>query len=152
MPGIQASDYLADADLVLTSTGLILNRGTQATLCNASSKKTACKSTYGWTFSSAAAGWTMNGSTGVEATYYVQGPATLSSSPGTSAKPMRMGVIATGSITITGSPKLAPEASSGVLFVTGGDLKFGGNLDQSLSVEGRILVHGSRWPSRPTPG
>lgn len=140
VPNIQASNYLAEADLVLTSTGLVQNRATGATVCNASVTKTACKTSYGWQFTSAAAGWTMNNATGTEATYYVQGPAILSASPGSTATPFRMGIIATGSITVTGSPKLAAEAASGLLFVTDGDLKISQNMDQSMSTEARILV------------
>lgn len=140
VPNVQASDYLTEADLVLTSTGLVQNRATGATVCNASSTKTACKATYGWQFTSASAGWTMNSATGTAATYYVQGPAIVSASPGSVAAPMRMGIIATGSITVSGSPKLAAEAASGLLFVTNGDLRITGNLNQSISTEARILV------------
>lgn len=141
VPNISASDYRTEpslVDLVLTSTGLIKNAA-GATVCTASTKKTNCKSSYGWQFSSASAGWTMNNSTGVAATYYVEGPAIVSASPGTSSTPMRMSIIATGSITISGSPKLAAEASSGLLFVTSGDLRITGSLTQSGG-EARILV------------
>ena len=137
-PDVSALDYLAEADLVLTSTGLIKNRA-GVTACNASVTRSACKGSYGWQFTSASAGWTMNNATGVAATYYVQGPAVVSASPGSTTTPMRMSIIATGSITVSGSPKLAAEASSGLLFVTSGDLRITGSLTHSSS-EARILV------------
>lgn len=139
VPAIDAVNYLSEADLVLTSAGTIVNRATGATVCKASSKKSACRTAYGWTFSSATAGWNMDSSTGLAATYYVQGPATLSGSPGSVANPLRMSVIATGSITISGSPKLAPEAASGLLFVTNGDLRITGSVNQQTP-EGSIRV------------
>jgi hypothetical protein len=140
-PAVSASSYRGEADIVLTSTGQVVNRATNAVLCNASSTKTACKATYGWTWVSTAGGWNMNHTSGTKATYYVEGPATISGSPGSATAPIVMSVIATGSITVSGSPKIAPEAASGILLVTGGDLKITGSISQPITGEGRILVH-----------
>jgi hypothetical protein len=142
VPPVSAADYLEEADLILTSTGLIKNRATNATVCNASSNKNACKTSYGWTFVSTAGGWNLNHSSGTNATVYVEGPATISGSPGSNASPIRLSVIATGSITISGSPKIAPEAASGLLFVTNDDLKISGSISQPQSAEGRVVVRG----------
>lgn len=139
VPNIDANSYASEADLVLTSTGLIVDQATGATLCTATYNKQACKNSFGWTFTSATAGWNLNQSSGLAATYFVQGPATVSGSPGSDANPLRITVIATGSITVSGSPKIAPEATSGLLFVTNGDLRITGGLKQQTP-EGRILV------------
>ncbi len=53
-----------------------------------------------------------------------------------------MSVIATGSIRITGSPKLKPENSDKFQFITDGDFTMAGavDIDDPTQVEGQILV------------
>ena len=89
---------------------------------------------YGWVYDSP--GWKIN-STGTDGTYYVEGPATISGSPGS---PIALTVIAEDSIEISGNPTITPD-TPGLMFVTDGDLKINGSAEIALTVEGAILVH-----------
>jgi hypothetical protein len=88
--------------------------------------------------------WILNSNTVVAGTYYVQGKATVSGSPGSTKNPASLSIIATGSIEISGSPKLAPDSPE-LLFVTDQDLKINGTIDEigdDAKIQGQLLVHG----------
>jgi hypothetical protein len=139
LPEVHASDYEIWADYILTSTGEMTSpAGT--VLCTASGK-TTCNE---WAFDSGTGGWSLNSSTVPAGTYYVQGSATISGSPGSAKAPAVLSIVAEGSISITGSPKLVPDTTE-LLFVTDEDLKILGTIDligESVSVEGQMLVRG----------
>ena len=64
----------------------------------------------------------------------------VTGSPGTSAAPLRITIIAQGNIEITGNPDLRPEPASELQFVTNKDLKIAGDITIPTAYEGRILV------------
>ena len=64
----------------------------------------------------------------------------MSGNPGSPVNPLRITIIATGSIAITGNPDLQADTPE-LLFVTDGDLKIAGTIDVPLAVEGQMLVH-----------
>jgi hypothetical protein len=108
-------------------------------LCTATGKSTC--NNWGYT---AGDGWTLNSTTVTQGTYYVEGNATISGSPGTAKAPAVLSIVAEGSISITGSPKLKPDTTE-LLFVTDEDLKILGTIDligESVNVEGQMLVRG----------
>jgi hypothetical protein len=136
---VRASDYLSKADFILTADGQLTNPG-GAVLCDASAKATACVSAgYAWRYEGAD-GWAITGSSRpAPGTYYVEGAATISGSPGSAANPVQMSIIAEGNLSITGGPGIIPDSTE-LLFVTDGDLRITGALSVPLGFEGQILV------------
>ena len=131
LPPIHAIDYKPLADYVLTNAGTMTRvDGTLLTCCR------------DWNFLGAGLGWRLNSNSNSTAaiggTYYVEGTARLTGSPGSNASPVALSIIATGSIIISGSPDLRPSAPE-LLFVTNGDLDITGNLE-TPTVEGQMLV------------
>jgi hypothetical protein len=138
VPDVHAEDYRVWADFVLTSSGTMTNAA-GTVLCTATGKSTC--NNWGYT---AGDGWTLNSTTVTQGTYYVEGNATISGSPGTAKAPAVLSIVAEGSISITGSPKLKPDTTE-LLFVTDEDLKILGTIDligESVNVEGQMLVRG----------
>ncbi len=138
VPEVHASDYKIWANYILTAGGTMTD-ASGAVLCT-SDGKTTCND---WAYT-AGDGWQLNNSTVPAGTYYVEGNATISGSPGSKASPAVLSIVAEGSISITGSPKLAPHTTE-LLFVTDQDLKILGTIDligESVIVEGQMLVRG----------
>ena len=136
---VAAIDYRPLADFILNSTGQMTDQvGT--VICDASASNDACEVMgYGWEYNPP--GWKISGDTGTDGTYYVEGPATVSGSPGTAATPLAMTIIAEGSIEFSGNPYVTAE-TPGLLFVTDGDLKINGNAGAGeTNFEGAMLVH-----------
>jgi hypothetical protein len=135
VPDIHAADYTHLAGYILHSDGT-KTMADGVTACVA-----ACDD---WVWSGGQ--WVITGNSANEGTFFVEGSVSISGSPGTTANPIPMSVIATGSIDISGSPKFAPALSpAGVdhkyQFVTDGDLKIGGAAGMvDPDVEGQILV------------
>jgi cytoskeletal protein CcmA (bactofilin family) len=134
LPEIRASDYLAFADFILTSTGTMTDPvGT--VLCTAAAM-TSCNS---WNFNAGV--WSIS-TTATSGTYYVEGGVAVTGSPGTEGSPIQLTIIAEGSIDISGSPDFAADTPE-LLFVTDGDLEISGGLDSGnpLTFSGQMLVH-----------
>ncbi len=129
-PDVNAADYIQYATHILNANGTMTTVATGAT--------TACPCNN-WSFSGGT--WSITGNTATAGTYYVNGAATISGSPGSSKSPVQLSVIATGSISVTGNPYLRPQNSAFLQFVTDGDLKLAGNVDVDVTtVEGQSLV------------
>jgi Tfp pilus assembly protein PilX len=163
VPDIHAINYIADADFVLRADGTIRNVAGTTTYCNAFAQttgqyRTGCRGTtppggtapFGWRFDDVNLKWDLNpggGGAANQATYYAQrnaaglgGDVTVTGSPGTTAAPLRITIIAEGDIVITGNPDLRPEPSSEVQFITDQDLKISGDITIPTVYEGRMLV------------
>ncbi len=138
VPDIHAADYKGYADYFLNADGTMHVGSETGPACGA-----LCN---GWTKSGSE--WTISGTTAPTGTFYVAGTVSISGSPGSAKSPKALAIIATGSISVTGSPFLslpAPKdpANPGYLqFVTDGDLKLAGaaDIDDVTSVEGKSLV------------
>ena len=134
IPPVAAIDYRPNADFILNSAGQMTDQA-GTVICDASVSNDACEVMgYGWVYDPP--GWKIN-DTGTAGTYYVEGPATISGSPGS---PIALTIIAEGSIEISGNPDLTPDTLE-LMFVTDGDLKITGSVAMPLTVEGAILVH-----------
>jgi len=156
VPDIHAINYFGDADFVLRADGTIRNPAGTTTYCNANSQsqggyKTGCRNTtppggtapFGWRFDSTNLKWDLNpggGGAANQATYYSNTDVTVTGSPGTTAVPLRITLIAEGNIEITGNPDLRPEPSSEIQFITDKDLKIAGNILIPTVYEGRMLI------------
>ncbi|MBI4486675.1 MAG: hypothetical protein HY655_11750 [Acidobacteria bacterium] len=148
LPEIRADDYKDRAGYVLSDDGLIVCNAAGgctspsavpyaygATMCDTGNGGNGCRSEYGWEFDGPA-GWSI-GSAGnpIDGTFYVEGAATISSSP-----TLTMTIIAEGSIDISGNPTLTSHSNE-LLFVTDGDLDMSGSPDTNTDVQGQVLVH-----------
>lgn len=139
VPPVHASDYRVWADYVLTDDGTMTDAA-GTVLCTWDSK-TTCNN---WDWDSASGTWSINSNSTTPGTYYVEGHATVSGSPGSTKSPAPISIIAEGSIQISGSPKLAPDTPE-LLFVTDQDLKITGTIDvvgEAALVQGQMLVRG----------
>ena len=145
IPSVNAADHRALADFVLKADGTI-RLGTDETvvLCTGN----PCGAVYGWTPSAVGAGllglteWDIvpaNSSTAVNGTFYVEGHARISGSPGSSGTPVEITILAEGNIRITGNPDLSPDQPE-IMFVTNMDLQIAGSLSQPIAFEGQMLV------------
>ncbi len=138
---IDANNYINEANYILNADGTKLMADGSA--CNA----TCVAASNGWSWTSAG-GWRISGSSAPTGTFFVNGEVTISGSPGSAKSPARLAIIATGSISVTGSPYLSlptpvdPANTSRLQFVTNGDLKLAGpaDIDDLTSVEGRSMV------------
>lgn len=149
VPPIRASDYLSQADFILTSAGLMTCNepagcGADAygdTMCDASSNNSACEGD-GWTFEGAN-GWTLSGDSPIEGAYYVETDVKITGNLAPHGDPPAVTIIAEGSIEIAGgsTPDFQPAQNlGGIQFVTDGDLKISANLHVPQAA-GRMLVH-----------
>ena len=137
IPPVRASDYLHYADFILTSGGTMTNPA--GTVQCTWSSTTPCNN---WNFDGATGTWSIGSKAPANGTYYVQGKARITGSPGSAASPVLLTLIAEGSIDISGSPDITADTPE-LLFVTDGDLEISGGLDTGdpLTAAGQILVH-----------
>ena len=137
LPAVRAAAFRTRADIVLTAGGILRTAG-GAVLCDASAAPNACADAgHGWVYG--ADGWSVPGAMAPpEGTYYVETAVVISGSPGTTALPAKLTVIAEGNISITG-PAVMEAATPGLLLVTDGDLLV---TDGRLGAgsEGQLLV------------
>ena len=135
------------ADFILESDGRMTNRATGALICDASVSQNACRDLgYGFVYAPSGGSlglpqWNINSNTApnANATFYVEGDARISGSPGSAASPLIISIIAEGDIEISGNPDLRPDLPE-VMFATHGDLKISGALEQPITFEGQMLV------------
>jgi len=128
VPDIHASDHLAEADWILTSSGTMTNQA-GTLICNSAGG--GC-SGRGWTYSGGT--WSVTSNTIQAGTYYAQGDIRVTGSPG----PSTVSLISTGSIDISGSPNFQAD-DPGLLLLADGDLQINGNLTQ-YGAQAQILV------------
>jgi hypothetical protein len=84
---------------------------------------------YGWKRSSGPpeVKWDMDGGSGTPGTFCVEGNAYISGNNGSVATPLKLSVVATGSIEVSGNPFLTADHDDGIMFLAGGDLSISGN-------------------------
>ena len=138
VPDIRAVNYKGYADYFLNADGTMHVGSETGAACGA-----LCN---GWT--KVGSEWRISGTTAPTGTFYVAGTVSISGSPGSAKSPKALAIIATGSISVTGSPYLTlptpkdPSNPGYLQFVTDGDLKLAGaaDVDDVTSVEGKSLV------------
>ncbi len=128
IPPVDPQFYRGNADYELRSDGVVFNVSA-GTLTYPSEFN-------GWELHGSE--WRLSGNTGYDGTYYIEGDAKVSGSPGSEANPWQVTIIATGSIEISGNPNMQPKTPD-LLFVAGRDIKISGN--PNTSYEGVILAH-----------
>jgi hypothetical protein len=123
IPDLVPLDHCVGADFRLTSTGNVVN------LTTGVSTPAIGSPVNGWKRSSGPpeVKWSLEGGGGTPGTFCVEGNAYISGNNGTAATPLRLSVVATGSIEVSGNPFLTAEHDDGILFLAGGDLSISGN-------------------------
>jgi hypothetical protein len=71
----------------------------------------------------------------------VEGNVKISGNPGTEEAPIRLTIVATGSLELSGNPFLEPATSDSILFVLGGDMSISGNPGSNENYEGLMYAH-----------
>ena len=121
----------ADGNLVVVATGQVLNASGTAV--------------FGWKRSSSApVVWELIGDQAVPATVCAEGNVKVGGNSGTSASPLSMSIIATGSIEVSGNPYLTPKDPDNIQFLAGGDLKISGNPVAGTNNFGGLSYSGSQ--------
>lgn len=134
MPAMDANDHRGLADVILHDDGT-------KTLPNGAACGALCSD---WTWSGGQ--WVITGNSAPAGTFFVEGSVEISGAPkGAGNTAIRMSVIATGNIKITGAAKLAADNTGNpekFQFITNGDLFIGGNVnaDDPTLEEGQIFV------------
>jgi len=143
LPKIRAGDYKDYADYVLSDVGLIecnVSGGCaggvpfEGTVCDPGPSGKDCDGTYGWEFDGPGE-WSIKTAGTENATFYIEGAATISSTP-----VLTITIIAEGSIKMSGNPVLTADTNE-LLFVTDGDLDISGGATTNVNAQGQMLVH-----------
>ena len=133
VPPVNASDYLGEADYVLTSLGTVVDQSSGLTVCTALA--TEC---FGWSFDLGSSTWSVEDATPGK-TYYVEGNVEIGSNDDLD----NVSIIAEGDVDIDGGPDWTPDPDASVMLVTDGDLNIHGNPNMGTSgAEGKIMVKG----------
>jgi hypothetical protein len=146
IPPVIVAALRPQADFILESDGHITNQdGTPACDASAPGAGDACEAAFGWVYGGMAGGkaqWRIvrNDADPPDATFYVEGDARITGSPGSEVNPVIISIIAEGDIEISGNPDMRPWEPE-LMLVTNGDLLITGALEQPITFEGQILVH-----------
>lgn len=145
IPAVVPSDYLALADYILANNGKVYDsNGSEVADTNNSLWN-------GWEKTGENNGissWKMSKSTTISnVTLYIEGDVNITASPGSTASPWKISIIAERSIQIHGSPTFTPNNTtatykdkSNLFLLAGGDIDIKGNVTQ-VDVEGFIAAH-----------
>jgi hypothetical protein len=122
IPDLAPLDYCVGADYRLRADGFVVPAATGIPEDATGVEK------YGWKRSATGpVKWDLKDALAVPGTFCVEGNAYMSGNLGVAGLPIRMSVIATGSIEISGNPFLTPDHDDGILFLAGGDMSIQGN-------------------------
>jgi hypothetical protein len=123
IPDLDPADYCGRADYVLRSDGMVVKKGPPDLVFNATSVPQ-----FGWKRSSTSPlVWDLVGDLAVNGTVCAEGNVKIGGNSGTDILPLKMSVIATGSIEISGNPFMQPSSPDSIMFLAGGDLSISGN-------------------------
>jgi hypothetical protein len=136
IPTMLAADYCGSADFVMMHDGRVFVRSTGVTHNYNSSG--SYPGVTGWKTgnpNSAEVIWESTSNTITAGSYCFQAHPTngrgasvsLSHNPGTASNPLRLSIIATGSVQMSGNPYMRPAHASGIGVLAEGDLKLNGN-------------------------
>lgn len=151
VPALDLADLCARADYALRTDGTFVQRAT--TLTPELQLPATAIARNGWLRTGASpVVWTLTGAAATTGTYCLEGTgnAVLSGNIGVDGSPLRISVIAGGSISLTGTPFIAPASSDSALLVANGDLQISGvsgalspNYDGLLYATNQCIVSGT---------
>jgi hypothetical protein len=123
IPDLDPADYCGRADYVLRADGMVVKKGSPDLVLNATSLPQ-----FGWKRSSSSpVVWDLSGALAVNGTVCAEGNVKVSGNAGTDLLPLKMSIIATGSIEVSGNPFMQPSSPDSIMFLAGGDLSISGN-------------------------
>jgi cytoskeletal protein CcmA (bactofilin family) len=137
LPTVVAADHQAIADFILKADGTM-------TYPDGSPCSSCFPNAGDWVHEDSQ--WKIKGNSAPTGyTFFVEGGVEISGSPKDGSNAIKMTLLATGTIKVTGNPKMAPDNNNNpqqFQFITDGDLILGGNpgLDDPTEVEGQIYV------------
>lgn len=138
VPTIDPDDYCGDADFILRSNGYLVSKGPPRDSINANSDER-----FGWKRSSSdPVEWTLSGNSAPDGTVCAEGNVTVSGNPGSATDPVKMSIMSTGSINISGNPFIEPSHPERALFIAEGDVSISGNPGSGYNYEGLIYAGG----------
>jgi hypothetical protein len=130
IPDLIPMDYCGGAEFRLLSSGTATNGAGQLVAVPA-----------GWTYNAGTKLWSLAGALSVDGTYCVQGNVYVGGSTGSPAAPRRMSILATGSITVEGTPYMTADHEDGILLMAAGDVAIAGNpAAGALSYQGMVYA------------
>ena len=126
IPDMNPGDYCpAGADFILRADGFITKVATNETR-NAGSNASGGAVHWGWRRQTAP-NWTLTQTGAEPGKVCADGNVAVSGNMGTATSSFAITIIATGSVSVTGTPFLKPATSDSILIVAGGDVNLAGN-------------------------
>ena len=119
IPDLDPLDYCDVADFILYANGYFVTVEPSRDSVDATSTPK-----NGWTRgSSSPVEWNLSGNSAVAGTHCIYGNVVVSGNPG----PIAMTLLATGSVTYSGNPRVTSSHPDGILIISGGDVEVSGN-------------------------
>jgi hypothetical protein len=139
VPVINPTDFLNAAQASLPA-GYLFQMKANGQVLNGAGTVLATLSSGGsynyWSYTAGSpASWSLSGNSSAPGTYYFEGNATVSGSPGSQSTPWVTTLIATGHLIVSGSPTIQTDANCGTncyavkdtVFVAGSDVRISGS-------------------------
>ena len=121
LPQYNPLDYCDEADYVLRD-GWVITVGPPRDSAFAGSDPV-----LGWDWDPGNTRYILSGNSGVPGTVCVYGNVNISGNPGEDGNPLLITILATGSVEISGNPRIKADHSENILIMASGDLKISGN-------------------------
>jgi hypothetical protein len=141
VPDLDPMSYCGSADYLLRTDGYVVKRGTPEIVVDARTI-----SRYGWKRTNTAPlTWTLDATTATTGTACAEGTGNVvvSGNLGTETAPLRISILAGGSISVSGSPFIAGASADSILLMAGGDVSITGTSSLvSANYEGLIYARG----------
>ncbi len=121
VPELDPLDYCGEAEYFLKK-GWLVTVGPPR-----DSTSVAGPKVLGWQWDPSDNTYTLSGNDAVPGTVCADGNIRVSGNLGSQGAPIKISLLATGSVRVGGTPVVEPDHSEGVLIVSGGDVQIGGN-------------------------
>ncbi|UCC74731.1 MAG: hypothetical protein JSV86_09325 [Gemmatimonadota bacterium] len=98
---------------------------------------------HGWNWNAGQGTWSLAGNKAAGGTYFVNGNVEVTGNAGSDGDPLKLTIIATGSVKVAGNPKIEADHPDGILILAGGDVDIAGNASGiTLSYAGLVYAGG----------
>jgi hypothetical protein len=132
IPDLNPMNSCSGADFRLLSTGFATDGAGNPALIPA-----------GWAYSAGTLTWSVTHAA-TDGTFCVQGNASVSGNSGTAWDPLVMSILATGSISVEGTPVIRPDHPDGILFMAAGDVRVAGQPTAGTSSYSGMVYAGAQ--------
>jgi hypothetical protein len=145
IPDHDPLDYCGDADYVLRD-GDFITIGPPPDTAEIKGP-----GVLGWKYKASTETYSLNGNGAVDGTYCVHGNAEISGNAGSDGDPLQITLLATGSVKVTGTPKLTADHPDGILIIAEGDVEIGGNASGVTPSYSGLVYAGAQCQMHGTP-